>query len=103
MSALELADDILHFRLGKAGERLEDWLKGTIFPEAETFLKKLASDEGKMLEASVEAHIGDLDINSPTASFVKVCTEIAADIAVKAPSILLQDIFAFVNIKVAAK
>lgn len=103
MSLEEFGDDLIHFRLGKAEERAEDYIFGTVVPEIAAVMKKAASDEWKMMAASVKAHIGDLSVTSPTDSFVKVVTEVAADIVGKAPGILLQDIFIQVNAVVASQ
>lgn len=102
MSVQELEDDILHFRLGKAAERVEDYFEGTLLPEIAAVAKKAATDEWKMMAASVKAHIGDLSITSPVDSFVTVAKEVLADIAVQAPTILISDIFVEINALVSA-
>lgn len=103
MSVQELESDLLHFRLGKAAERVEDYFTGTLLPEIAAIAKKAATDEWKMMAASVKAHIGDLSITSPVDSFVKVAKEVLADIIVQAPTILISDIFVEINAVVSAQ
>lgn len=103
MSLSELGNDLLHFRLGKAEERIEDYFVGTLLPEIGAVVKKAATDEWKMMASSVKAHIGDLSIASPVDSFVTVAKEVLADIVVQAPGILISDIFVEINAVVSSK
>lgn len=103
MSASELLSDLFSGNFSHAWARFIDFFQNTMEPDLLAGIKKIGTDEGNLIAASFKVHRGELSITSPVTAYVSVAKEVFADVVAQSPKILIQDVFATINLIISGE